>query len=394
MLPSINTTIQGGNLGRVQELADGVAAIVVSGVAIPDLLSLAQVYKINGLRDAADLGIDAQYDIDNGTNAFKHIEDFYSLVGEGADLWLMVVSEATTLVDSVAKYIDFKVATAGRLRLFGVTRAPGAGYTPTLSGGLDDDVQAAIAAAKVAALSASDLFEPCHFFIEGRSVDSANLATITNQRATNNLAGSKYVQVVLGNDVSGDDAFVGLVLGVASRAKVSQSLGRVRSGSLGILSAFIGTVSLEEIAEATLGSLYDKGYIIPRKLPGREGFYLAGSPNCDSPTSDFAFLEDARTIEKARLIAVGVLTEDINENIPVDADGQIKPGAAASIAGRIDNALKIALIDSGEVSAARAIINRAQNILSTSTLEVSIEVTPLGVARTIEVTISFNNPNA
>ena len=100
-LPKVIINIKNGNLGGGAELADGVAGIFVSGDAAPhaDDWAIGEAKQFFSISEVQDAGLDAKYDTDNSTNAYKQIADFYTVAGDGAEVWVMVVAKTETLED-------------------------------------------------------------------------------------------------------------------------------------------------------------------------------------------------------------------------------------------------------------------------------------------------------
>ena len=92
-LPNVTINLENGNLGRIAQSDDGVAGLILTGAAVSDKLALNEVYLINSSRDIARLGITAE----NNPLAHKELTAFYTETGDGAELYLLVVSEATLL---------------------------------------------------------------------------------------------------------------------------------------------------------------------------------------------------------------------------------------------------------------------------------------------------------
>src|SRR5690348_4745268 len=97
-LPNVSIEILNGQLGRVSPVADGVAGLMLSGVAVGDV-ALGSPKQIFSLEEAEDLGINEAYDTTNTTNVWKQIKEFYQRAGDGSELYFMICSKATKLVD-------------------------------------------------------------------------------------------------------------------------------------------------------------------------------------------------------------------------------------------------------------------------------------------------------
>lgn len=390
-LPNVNVSVAGGGLGRVVTRPDGVAGIVVSGVAVSGTLTLNTPYQVFSLKQAEDLGITAAYDTTNTTRAWRHIRDFFEQAGEGAELWIMVTAKTETLTENVARITALSDASERRLRLVAITRTPDSGYTPTIANGWDDDTDDAVAAAKTLANTLAGEYRAVHVIIEGRNIAAA-YASLVTQRAT--ATGARYVSVDIADYESGAGAHCGVVLGRLAAAPVQRSVARVRDGNIGKARAFIGTVDVATLSDSALGILHDKGFIFSRRFPTRPGWYLNGDENCDAATSDFFTIGRARTIEKARMIAYEALLEFLNDEIDVDPDtGKLAPSIVGDMQAAGNTALSVMEgPPNNNVVQATLIIDANQNVLSTDKVTALVRVIPKGLARTIEATVTFSNP--
>ena len=92
-LPNVKIVIGSGSMGNVTLSDDGISGMILTGTAVPEKLELNKVYVLGGMTDLKKYGIEEK------TNPLlvKDLTAFYSAAGEGAELHLLVVSEATTL---------------------------------------------------------------------------------------------------------------------------------------------------------------------------------------------------------------------------------------------------------------------------------------------------------
>ena len=58
----------------------------------------------------------------------------------------------------------------------------------------------------------------------------------------------------------------------------------------------------------------------------------------------------------------------------------------------VSAALQAVLVSVGDAVAASVAVDRTNNVLSSKQINVTVKVTPNGYAKTISLTISFNNP--
>ena len=78
-------------MGRSAATADGVAGMVLTGVAVAGKLELNKHYQLSGTADLVTLGVTA----DNNPLVYKEVTAFYEQAGDGSELHLLVVAEAT-----------------------------------------------------------------------------------------------------------------------------------------------------------------------------------------------------------------------------------------------------------------------------------------------------------
>ena len=147
-LPNVKVVIGNGNMGIVSSSDDGVAGLILTGAAVSEKLELNKAYVLGAVSDLKKLGIEPE------TNplVYKDVKAFYEISGDGAELHLLVVSEATTLTQICASDADSPLkklinSAAGRIRLVGVNRNAPKEYNPTVDRCLDADVITAITSA-------------------------------------------------------------------------------------------------------------------------------------------------------------------------------------------------------------------------------------------------------
>ena len=101
----------------------------------------------NKLSELEDLGV-SSLDTDANASLHKAVKDFYEQAEDGAELWLMVFPSTAKLSDLVDKEQDMAkkliLSANGRIRLLHVVFTPSAGYTSTITDGLDADVKVAM----------------------------------------------------------------------------------------------------------------------------------------------------------------------------------------------------------------------------------------------------------
>lgn len=390
-LPNVNIVLGNGNMGSVTLSDDGIAGLILTGTAVADKLELNKAYVLGSTLDLPKRGIDAK------TNPllYKELTAFYTAAGEGAELHLLVVSEATTLTQICANSADSPLkklvnSAAGRIRLVGINRNLPAGYTPTKEKGLDKDVITAIASAHVVAEGFLSAIAPFRILLPAIGWDGTTDAIYQPREGSYNRVG-----VVLASDGKYGagtlySAAIGQVLGRAVKISVHQNIGRVRDGAVTTDGYLMdGKTPEEHFSEWNL--LDDAGYIFYRTFVGKNGYYLNGDAVAVPTTDDYCYLSSGRVIDKALVIAYKTYIDDILDNIDIDPDkGTIPAHICKSYEAAIERAVGTNM--SGEISSFAAYIDPSQNILASGNLTISCKIVPMGTLREITVNLSLNNP--
>lgn len=325
----------------------------------------------------------------NDTFALKHVTEFYNEAGKGALLYLLLVAETQTMVQTVdntnangaKKLLDFA---QGEIKVLGVVRNP-TGETSVGTNFFRADVINAVAGSTALVNAYRALQEPIRILLGGR-LDVTSNAPQDLKALTNNAVG-----IVAGDTSStSNNAAVGLVLGRVSKVAVSTSIARVKDGPLvGIVDAYIGSVRSEQFSQREV--LIDRGAITLTTYNQRTGYYLSDDQMCALPTDDYTNLVGGRVIDKCQRISYQVYVDELHNSVPIDATtGNISPEVIKALEGKIEYAVRTAM--AGELSDFDALIDTNQNILATGKLEVQETVTPFGYMRKIGIMLGLNNP--
>jgi hypothetical protein len=189
---------------------------------------------------------------------------------------------------------------------------------------------------------------------------------------------------------------VGACLGTISLAKVSENIGWVNQFDIKNYAnleydtpAFGNGALVQNQTTALLTQIQNNGYIFLRKFIGLNGTYWNDSPTAIVATSDYAYIEENRTIDKAiRGIRTYVLPF-LNGPIKIDpTSGKIDITTIKVIENAVGLPLTV-MVSATEISGFNVFINPNQNVLSTSILYIVVKIVPIGVAREIVVTIGF-----
>lgn len=382
-LPRVKIAVIGDQLGQVQGTDDGVAAMVLTGVNVAGGASTNTSYQLFSLKDAEDLGIEA---IGGNAYPYKQIKRFYDKAGNGAVLWIMLVATTVSMADMADKneaYAKKLLDDAkGAVRLLGLSRKSATGVT--IEDGLDQDVKQAQINAQELAKDYVEKYKDFSVVIDGKDFNGT-VADLANYHESD----KEFVSILIANSDGSKNADVGLFLGTLANDPVQRSPARVRSGALPIALAYLTDGSAIEDYEDAWDTIHNLGYIFLRSFVGRAGYFWTAAPTTTLGSSDFNSIPRVRAIYKARRVAYNVLVNELNEEVPLQADGTIAPAFVKSYEAAIDTAIATTMVSNGELSNAKATLPASQNVLGTNTVSASLKVQPVGYAEYIDVDLSF-----
>jgi hypothetical protein len=388
-LPKITINLANGRLGRVAQTDDGIAGLILTGAAVEGKLELNKVYQLSSTRDLVKFGITAE----NNPLAYKDVTKFYMKAGDGAELYLLIVSKATTLTQMssmdagspIHKLIDFA---NGRIRLVGLNRIPDEGYEAnTAETGIDRDAITAGEAMQAVALSYAKDIDPFRVLMPGLLWDGTTENLFKPREATYNRVG----YVLASDQMIGEtaSASIGEALGMLSAIPVHHNLGRVKNGQAAAFGQLTDGTKPEDHA-AILDTLHDAGYIIYRQYKRRNGYYYNDDTTAAPLTDDYSNLTNGRVIDKAIILAYNAYIDEILDSVVVDDDGYLPQAVCTYYERLISNAVAIAM--SSEISGFRTYIDPKQNILSSSLMNIVCNIRPVGYLRDIVINLGFENP--
>jgi hypothetical protein len=406
-----------GKLGRRKASEDNYAGLLMSGVAATGIV-LSTVYELNKLADAENLGIDAAYDFDNTMLAHYHISEFFRMCPEGK-LFIMLVDQNVSMTQMADKALAYAAKLLrdplcqGKIRTLGIGRNPATGYTPTIAGGLDNDVAldtagvytGAVVKAQALATEEESLHRPVLILLEGRSFNGTSAAAIDLT-----LADAPQVAVVIAADLDINNldalyygsAAVGTGLGIIAHRKVNENIGWVSDGNIQDqgesafltpgLSSKLVLNTYTDGANGDLKVLHDKGFLVLKTYIGADGVYFYGDRTCVDASDDYATLSNNRVVQKAMRKAYARLLPHVNSSVQVEsATGTLKPSVCNYFEQEVISELK-SMVTDGEISGVNAFVDPDQNIIQAQDLKVDIEIIPTGTAESIKVSLGFNNP--
>ena len=423
-----------GGLGRRNPEQDMVSGLLFSGEETSSL-KFDKIQRLASLEDAEALGITENYDI-NGQSAYYQIQQFFRMNPSG-DLYVMLV-DTELYSDTVKKAMSMQEKANGNIRQMAIIFSGETTFAQTKD---------ALAIAQEQADLAYTDYMPFEIILEGKGfdvaveADSPSLALLNSenvsvviamdaekafeqkliQQDTNKVYTLKSGEELVPSQSSSDiynvrdadglkkdgsvvlefvfqesyknTAAVGLALGALSKAKVSENIAWIEkfnlTGNGFAKPGFVGGKEIKSLGD--LRTLNEKRYIFTQTHTGLAGVYFNDSHTCTTGTSDFAYIENNRTVNKATRLLRTALLPKLASPVLVDIDGKLPQSVSKSFEDLCRNALE-GMVANQEVSAFDVYVDPKQNILATSELKVKAEITPIGTARKIMVDLGFKNP--
>lgn len=232
------------------------------------------------------------------------------------------------------------------------------------------------------------------------------IETVLSNLTDLNAFSNNNVSVIIGQDGAGlgnylfitnlqnnSIGMIGATLGAVSLSKVSEDIAWVSKYNMsnGIeldTINFADGTPVITTSQNLLNKLDNQRYIFLLKYVGIAGSYFNDSHCAVVITSDYAYIENNRTIDKAIRGVYSSMLPNLNSPLVLNADGTLTDTTVAYFISQASINLD-QMIRDVELSAFGVTIDPRQNVLSTSTLVISIRIVPIGVARNIIVNIGF-----
>lgn len=389
MLPKISIKYMNGQLGTVPESRDGLLALVVIGVAAASsTFELGKPYRIYRPAGLDGLGVNDA----NNPRIVELVSQFYEEAAEGTPLYVVGYPSSETMTKLCDKDTGSLKGLMQSLKgaLRGLVLASGKTGVTSATEGIDADVLSALPKAQtLAEYAAESLYAPVFIALEGRGYSGkpADLKDLSDQ--TSNMC-----CVVLGDTVKDSgNAAMGTFAGRVASVPVQRNIGRVADGPLAPAVMYLGEKTVDEAGD-DIATIYDKGYITPRTYVGRTGYFFSDDRMACDPTDDYAHLTARRTVDKAARIAYDTLLDFMLGEIEVNDDGTMQQPVLKDWQAAVESAVDTQMTAAGELSASGGsgcicYIDPSQNVLSTSTVNVTLKVRPYGYARFINVELGF-----
>lgn len=193
-----------------------------------------------------------------------------------------------------------------------------------------------------------------------------------------------------GNTAKASVSALGDLLGAVSKAKVHESIAWVESFPTNIaVPAFGDGKKYRDLDEAVIETLDSSRYIFLRTYDGLAGSFFNDNHTLDEPTSDYAYINDVRTMDKAVRAVRTYLLPKLGRPMKVDAEtGKLERTAVEHLITTGNKALE-EMDKAGELSGYRFDIDPDQNILATSRVRGVIKNVAMGVMRNLDLEIGF-----
>lgn len=414
---------QNGGIGRTSVSEDPISGLIMrvpgidaSGLAASgfDTLSTGAnsllVYKLSYPEKLEELGIvEVEMPVASAANIISikdaaarnaivyHVSEFFDK-SENGTLYLMIKTGDADVTASEIMQLQYYAS--GSIRQIGV-------FTKTIVNLSDYQQAADMLSAEHQPLSIVIAYCGIKDFINATTGDvetssefvPTTLSSLAGSTA-NVLKGRCNVSLIVGCELDATHCnklahyayygAIGTLLGCVSNASVNESIAWVQKFPLGMtLPGFITGDTLSEVDRAFLDMIDANRYIFVRTHVGDADNYFNDSHTLDVATSDYAYIENVRTMDKAvRGIRVNLLPY-LNSPLYVDPEtGKLQKYVIDNLCNEGNRALE-AMEMAGELSGYKVSIDADQNVLSSSKLEIVIKNVPTGVMRKVYVKIGF-----
>lgn len=229
---------------------------------------------------------------------------------------------------------------------------------------------------------------------------TANLSSLTDLSTLT----AKNVSLVIGQDGAalGWSLFKaygksitcgGAALGTLSASTVSQSImweGKfnLSNGTELETAAFANGTLWRSVATSLLTQIDRYRYIFVMKQIGFTGTFFNNSHTAISVTSDYAYIENNRTIDKAKRMVRSNQLPLLGSQLTLNSDGTITSVSVETFQNA-GNAALDQMVRDGDLSGGTTIVNPNQNVQSQGYLSENVNLLGIGIARAIKVTIGF-----
>jgi hypothetical protein len=387
-LNKVTFNINTAGLGTPLASKDHISGIVYYNDTLPSGFGVADRIKtVFSLADAETLGI-IEGSADHGVEWY-HIREFFQKQPQG-ELWIGYY--AVPGVPATHDFTEIKTVqdtALGTIRQFGVFY-PNSAYSDAI-----------VTAMQAVATTLKGESKPCSILYGAEISGTADLSTLSDLR----LLTAPNVSVCIGQDGAGKGAALfistalsvtdmGAKLGAVSAANVNESISfyekfpMVTDGTEFDVAHFANGDAVALAATSLVEAIDTKGYIFLVKEVGFSNTFNNDSYSAVAITNDLATIENNRTIDKATRNLRTFIVPKLGSPLRVNPDGTLREDTIKTFKALGDRALSSMEAD-GELSAYEVIINALQDVVTSSTLEITVKLVPVGVAREITINLGF-----
>ena len=191
--------------------------------------------------------------------------------------------------------------------------------------------------------------------------------------------------------IGGNYGDIGVMLGILSEAAVHENVGWVGQYDVSD-STFLNAAALGQdtalMDTADFNTLEEKNITFFRTYPLNTGVYITDSWTAIQRNSDFATLENNRVFNKASRLITLNLTPLLNSPLYVTPSGALTKSTIAIFKNETAKGLEL-MKTAGELSNYAVTIDPNQDVLTTGTISIGVKLQPVGVARTINVIMTY-----
>lgn len=405
-----------GGLGQQAPSDRNVGALIFAqGYEVGSTFEFGKVYELDSVDDIAELGLTAATDAnaaaDTTALCYYHISEFFRLNPDGKLFVLNGDAIAAADLDDAA---DAIMATAANsVRYIGVVFGFDPDATLTIATGFADFVTTAQTTLQTWRDARADEF----VYVDAIVIEGVAASTTLLDLKTRDAA---QTSIVVACDF-------GYLADYAAAFKKTAAVGSAL-GSIGVrmLSESIGSVTVErppaakrgrpnyslvdtrtnrwllvglstaqafnDLTQAVRDELTTKAYIYAGQYEGYSGVYFNSDATCTLATDDYNTIHINRIWDEATRGIRRALIPRMNSRVQIDPEtGRIKPSTIADWDAAAKREVEV-LLKEGEISDFRFTLDPNQDVIATGKVEVSLAITPQGIAKEIEATIGFTNP--
>lgn len=392
-MQNLTITRTNGNVVRALPGEDHISGLVFYSATLPEaeegvagFTTTERIHAISQIEVAEKYGITADAPAWE-TKVLHYILNSIFNMNPGVSLYVGIFKPATSTpafseIKQIQNYAD------GRLRQVGVWNG-----SVALSETILNSLQSVRTTLEMQNKPLSILYAP-------------KVADVT--KLSNDIAkiGRNGVSVIIGQDGAGVAAelyeaeanktakasvsALGDLLGAVSKASVHQSIAWVEQFPTNIaLAAFGDGTKYRDLDTAVVEMLDESRYIFLRTYDGIAGAYFNDNHTLDTATSDYAYISDVRTMDKAVRGVRSYLLPKLGRPMKVDAStGQLERTAVEHLI-TTGNLYLTEMEKAGELSDYKFDIDPDQNILSTSRVRGVIKNVAVGVMRNLDLEIGY-----